>query len=73
MKRCLLWGTGKVFKTYYSTIKYYEAIEEIEVVGITSKEIMYKSIMGFDFIDKSLIDVNSIDKVIVMANSSFYL
>lgn len=69
MKKCLLWGTGDIFRMYFSMIMYYEEKGIIQIVGITSNERYYKSIMGIRFIEKADIDILSFDVLIVMADS----
>lgn len=66
MYKCLLWGTGKVFSYSTQVIKYYEHCQEIEIVGVTSNEKLYRQILGWPFIPKHEISDYSIDIVIVM-------
>lgn len=66
MKRCLLWGTGIAFKNNIQLIQYYEQSGKIEVVGITSNDSFYDSILGYSFIDKSKISEIEFDVLIIM-------
>lgn len=61
MKKCLIWGTGTVFNKNYYLIKYYELINQITIVGVTSKDKYYKSFYGYKFIDEKLIKTVEFD------------
>ncbi len=66
MKKCLLWGTGKVYVDNIKTIEKYESMNAIEVIAVTSNEYDERD-YGYKYIHKSGIDVNDYDFVIVMS------
>lgn len=67
MKRCLLWGNGVGFKENYYLLKYHETLKNIEIVGITSKDIFYKSFYGYKFYRKDSIKELEFDYLIIMS------
>jgi len=73
MKRCLIWGTGIVFKNNIRLIQYYEKIKKIKVIGVTSNESYYDSILCYSFIEKCNIDIKSFDILIIMAKGKTLL
>lgn len=66
MKRCLVWGTGFQFTYNFRQLQYYEHIGQIKIIGITSNDSFYDSILGYPFIEKSSIDSTTFDILIVM-------
>lgn len=68
MKRCLIWGTGTYFNDNIHLLQYYEQCGQIKIIGVTSNESFYNSILGYSFIEKCNIDVNEFDVVIVMSH-----
>lgn len=70
MKKCLIWGTGRVFEKYYKMIALYEEMGALKVIGITSNALYYKNILGVDFIPKAQIEPASFDCLIIMAEST---
>ena len=67
MKKCLIWGTGIDFNKNFYLIKYYELINKITIVGVTSKDKYYKSFYGYKFIDEELIRTAEFDYLIIMS------
>lgn len=41
IKKCLLWGMGKVCLNNIHSIRYYEEIQQFKVIGITSNTSVY--------------------------------
>ena len=68
----LLWGSGIVFHRNYQMIKALENVGMIKVIGITSNDNIYESILGYPFIYKKSLVLDDIDKVIIMATGSIY-
>lgn len=66
MKRCLLWGTGYVFREYVNLVKYHELLKHIEVVGVTSNTSIYSEIRGYRWISKNELKNIHVDIVILM-------
>lgn len=67
MKKCLIWGTGESFAKNIRLIQYYEHIEEIKIVGITSGEAYYDVVLNYPFIEKENIDKEKFDILIIAA------
>lgn len=67
MKKCLIWGTGESFAKNIRLIQYYEHIEEIKIVGITSGEAYYDVVLNYPFIEKEYIDKEKFDILIIAA------
>ena len=36
--KCVVWGTGFDYETYYNALKYQEMLGNIDVVGVTSNQ-----------------------------------
>lgn len=65
MNKCIVWGTGKEFNNQLHLIQYYELKGQIQVVGVTSKDSYYKSILSYDFIEKKDILKHDFDYLIL--------
>jgi len=72
MKKVLLWGMGKCFSEHIYTIKYYEIIGKIYVLGVTSNMSAYQEFDGYKYIRKSDIKTVEFDCIIVMADGMVY-
>ena len=70
MKRVIIWGLGTVFLKYYNLIKYFECINEINVIGVTAQSKDYIGIGDYQFISPEKIKREKVD-VIIVANDSF--
>ena len=67
MFRCLVWGTGEVFSSHYSLLKFFEEKQIITVVAVTGNNLFRDSIFDYRCLPKDQIDSNEFDIVIVMA------
>lgn len=67
-KKCLIWGTGVELKNNLQLIKYYEMSGMIEVIGLTSNEEYYESILSYKFITKDDIGKYDYEYVIIAAS-----
>lgn len=65
--KCLVWGTGQAFSSYYHTIKYFEMVGQINVCGVTSNESVYNAFVGYRHIKKKDIKKEDYEVVILMA------
>jgi len=72
MKRCLIWGIGLRFVESIRVIQYYEQCGQIKIVGTTSNESYYDSILGYPFVDKDNIDINAFDILIVIPGGKVF-
>lgn len=70
MYKCLLWGTGKDFSRNINLVKWYEDKGIINILGVTSKSHLYKSIYGYPFIKKTELSRYDIDIIIIMAENA---
>lgn len=50
MLKCLIWGNGRIFHQYINTIKYYENLGEIGIVGISSNMVIFDNILDISVI-----------------------
>lgn len=71
MFRIVIWGTGYGYNQYLNLMKYQELLGEIEIVGVTGKDVFYFSLDGYQFIpiDK-LTDIKP-DYIVVTTESGF--
>lgn len=67
MRKCLIWGTGITFINNWKSIQYYEVLKEIEVIGITSNELYYDTVLSYKFFEKNEIHELEFDYLIVAA------
>lgn len=68
MKKCLLWGTGRIFNAYANMVKYHEEHGHFAVVGVTSNIDVYDRRRGYTCIAKSDLKEIEYDFVIMMAD-----
>lgn len=73
IKKCLIWGTGIYFRNNIRLIKYYEQLEEIKIIGVTSNDSFYDNILNYPFIKKSDIPTIDFDILIIMAEKKVFL
>lgn len=69
--KCLIWGTGYTFYQYFNSIKYYEMLGEIEIVGVTSN-IAQSGMLGYQHFHKDNIKKVNFDVVIIMAQGKLF-
>lgn len=69
MKRCLIWGTGDFFYKYLNVFRYYESIKMIEVVGVTSKDVIFEHYLEYKFYSYEQINNIEFDYVIIATDS----
>lgn len=55
MKKCIIWGTGKIFAENIRLLQYYETSGLIEVIGVTSNDLFYESVLTYRYIPKNQI------------------
>lgn len=72
MKKGLLWGCGGIFSDYIHLIKLYEILNKFKIIGVTSKNIIYSEIMGYECIDKKDVMNKEFDFVIIMVKDNVY-
>lgn len=70
MKRCLIWGMGVEFANNLHMIQYYELTREIEVVGITSNQRYYASILDYQFVPKEKIESVKFDFLVIATSNA---
>ena len=68
MKKLLLWGMGNCFRKYIYAIKYYEMLNKIKIIGVTSNTSIYEEFYGYKYIRKNTINSEEFDFIIVMAD-----
>ena len=71
MRKTLLWGTGTDFSRYLNLIHYFEIKSDIDVIGVTSNEIIYDTIYGYTFFEKNMLLRLVFDIIIVMSDRAF--
>ncbi|MBR4083446.1 MAG: DUF1919 domain-containing protein [Lachnospiraceae bacterium] len=68
MKKCLLWGMGRVFNIYVDKVKEHERLQHFTVVGVTAAASQYPELRGYRYIKKSDLQAMEFDFVIIMAD-----
>ena len=71
MYKILVWGTGSGYNSCIGILKYWEGINEIEIIGITSNDNYYDSLDGIKFYRKNELDCVDYDYIIVTAKKVF--
>lgn len=72
MLKCLLWGTGEVFRDNVNLVKIHELYRRFSVVGITSATRIYSEYEGYQYIPKEDITDVEFDFVVVMAKGDAF-
>lgn len=70
MKKILIWGTGVEFANNVHMVQYYELIGQIEVVGITSDQRYYNSILTYQFVPKEKIGLVEFDFLLIATSDA---
>lgn len=65
MKKIFIWGIGKDYEKCSTILKYLEFINDIEVVGVTAKDVFSNSIDGYPFIKKEQITGTEFDYLLI--------
>lgn len=73
MLKCLIWGNGRIFHQYINTIKYYENLGEIGIVGISSNMVIFDNILGYKCYNPERVTLLTFDVVIVMADDHLFI
>ncbi len=71
--KCLLWGTGLIFKKYINQIKFHEACGNLEIVGVTSNEKVFVKYRDITFIEKQELTKIEFDYIICMTGKGAYI
>lgn len=68
MKKCLIWGTGNIFRCNIPLLKFYEVSGLIKIIGVTSNDDFYESILTYRYIPKNQIKYLDFDYLICAVN-----
>ncbi|MDF2484248.1 MAG: hypothetical protein K0R46_416 [Herbinix sp.] len=71
MKNCILWGTGQDYDKYISYIEQHICKGHLNIVAVTSNDILLSKLDHFDFINKKEIPNTSYDYIIVASDKHF--
>lgn len=72
MYKAIIWGLGKEYNKYINSIKLWELHGELQVIGVTAKEQLYRKIDGYQFIAKEDI-VNIEYDLLIIASDNFFI
>lgn len=68
----IIWGTGELFSQHINCIKYHEYLDNLQVVGVTSKNYLLDEVLGYPFICKEKINDVSFDIIVIMADKKIF-
>lgn len=71
MYRILVWGVGYGYGQYINLLKYQELLGEIEIIGVTGKDILYDRLDGYPFLSDNQIREAKADYVVVTSDLHF--
>lgn len=72
MYKCVLWGTGNIFKRKIQNIKRYESQGILEIVAVTSNDVCNISDLQYQWISKKELPFLEFDLVIVMVHKDSF-
>lgn len=70
--RLILWGIGKVYNTILNLLKVYEKSDQIEIVGITARDLPdFKYLDSYRLLNLKELQAESYDYIMVLSNDYF--
>ncbi len=69
-KRCLVWGLGSVFYKHFNTLKYYEEMKQIKIIGVTSRDYLFENYLGIKYYSKQELKNLEYDILIVASEGN---
>lgn len=71
MYRILIWGLGYKYSLYINAIKYCEMKGEIEVIGVTDRNMLYTCLDSYPFIPLDRIESCNVDYIVVTSDDNY--
>lgn len=71
MYQILIWGTGYGYNQYINLLKYQELLNEIKIVGITGKDMLYDQLDGYPFWPIFQLTKERVDYIVVTSDINF--
>lgn len=72
MYKCIVYGVGKDYNQYINSLRFYEQLQTIKILGVSSKQQIYEKVDGYDFISKEQLLCLDYD-LIVITSARFFM
>lgn len=69
--RVLIWGVGYGYSQYINAIKYQEILNEIKVIGVIGRDVLYDYLDGVPFLSWPEITGREIDYIVITSDKNF--
>lgn len=71
MYKCIVYGVGKDYNQYINSLRLYEQLQTIKILGVSSKQQIYEKVDGYDFISKEQLTCLDYDLIVITSERFF--